>query len=98
LEQVPQNYLVTLLGVLKLRHLPNDLFVGGVDQMKSFDVNVWIDAMIHESQDSPPFLPAGFEIWADDVLDEANATREDICPSNMCDFYYFLSCQEPPNL
>lgn len=68
---------------------------GAADQIKPFDVQIWITAM-GESENIPQFLPTAFEVWADDVLGEANINRNDISASNIRDFYHYLSCQEPP--
>jgi hypothetical protein len=53
-------------------------FVGGSDQSKEIDVNVWIDAMLNESMSPPSFYPAEFEDWANDVIFGTD-TREYSC-------------------
>ena len=72
--------------------------IGASDQMKQFDVRLWIEAMNHESEPATHFLPAEFEEWADDILYHDFAlTRNDISPPIVRDLYCYLSHQEPPS-
>ena len=74
------------------------LIEGATDQKKEVDVDLWIHAMLHESEQAPPFLPLGFEEWANDILHEAHVARSDIHSSNISDFYCFLISQPPPTM
>lgn len=72
--------------------------LGKSDQLKPFDVGVWMLAWQTESESPPPFLPAEFEDWAADVLQEGfNMERHHITAPEVQNLYLYLSQQEPPS-
>lgn len=69
---------------------------GAVDQLKPFDVSLWMFAYQTESESPLPFVPIEFEGWADELLQTHNFFRDDIGAPKIHDLYIYLSQQEPP--
>ena len=81
-----------------LVHIMITITVGKSDQLKPFDVGVWMLAWQTESELPHPFLPAEFEEWAADVLQEDfNLERHHITAPEVKNLYLYLSQQEPPS-
>ena len=66
--------------------------VGTQDYSKNFDVNIWLRAMVSESQSSPPFYSNEFKEWADFILrEELGMTQEDITQTSCRGVYLYLA-------
>ena len=66
-------------------------FIGGNDQLKPINADIWVDAMLTEGQSPPPFYPSEFKEWADGILGQSNIDSHDVR-----DLYLYLSSQAPP--
>lgn len=51
---------------------------GSVDCSKQFDPNIWLNAMVRESEAPLPFYSTSFKVWADILKRDVNLSQEDI--------------------
>ena len=69
-----------------------------MDQLKTFDVSLWLRAWQTESASSEPFFPVQFENWADDILlTDLNILSNDVTAPYIRNIYIHLLQQEPPS-
>ena len=67
------------------------MYIGRSDYSKDFPVNVWMAAMLNESQLSAPFYSDEFKEWANYVImRDFNINQVDITQDNCCDVYLHL--------
>ena len=67
-----------------------------MDQLKTFDVSLWLRAWQTESASSEPFFPVQFENWADDILlTDLNILSNDV--NAPYSYTQHLLQQEPPS-
>ena len=64
---------------------------GAEDYLKSIDPDIWLQSMITESRDQPPFYPTWFENLLDAILRQSwGMTKDDITQRNCRSVYVKL--------
>ena len=65
--------------------------IGTQDYSMDFDANIWLRAMVSESDSPPPFYSEEFKEWADFILqEELEMTQEDITQGSCRGVYLYL--------
>ena len=69
---------------------------GSVDCSKQFDPNIWLNAMVRESEAPLPFYSISFKVWADNILKrDVNLSQEDITAASCRNVYLHLINEDP---
>ena len=70
--------------------------IGAVDCSKLYEPNVWLTAMMKESEAPQPFCSASFKAWADSILRrDINISQESITTACCREVYLHLVNEDP---
>ena len=73
------------------------VYIGCIDCSRPVDPNVWLTAMLMESESPQPFYNEDFKVWADGILrKDINITQDDsITPACCRNVYLYLIKGDP---